>query len=320
MHLLRIVPVLAAVLAAGAVRADGAWSVQLKGCVKNAEGAPVPGAVLQIVRSGFRPVTADARGCYQIADVPLGIHTVSVSVQGAVRLTTKVEVNTDKPFVVMDFRLHPAAPAQSAGPVMLDLQALSRAELRPDDPAPARRADVPPRTGIAAVRFVPERVPGGQAARGVIELAKPAPASGLSIKIGSSISPAFAADVVVHVPEGSTTAGFEIPTKKVDGASDVVVKLRFADGDARHETELVVESGTRLIVRKEGTGSGAVVSEPAGIDCGARCSAPFAEGLTVKLAAAPGAGSVFAGWSSGCANGAVQITGIMNCIATFNLP
>ena len=48
------------------------------------------------------------------------------------------------------------------------------------------------------------------------------------------------------------------------------------------------------------SGSGVVTSSPAGIDCGATCSASFAQGATVSLSAAEASGFTFAGWSGGC--------------------
>jgi uncharacterized repeat protein (TIGR02543 family) len=55
-----------------------------------------------------------------------------------------------------------------------------------------------------------------------------------------------------------------------------------------------------LTVTKSGDGAGTVTSAKAGIDCGATCSASFDAGSQVTLAAAPAAGSTFAGWSGGC--------------------
>lgn len=52
-------------------------------------------------------------------------------------------------------------------------------------------------------------------------------------------------------------------------------------------------------------GPGAVVSRPAGLDCGARhddCTATFPWGTTVKLATAPATGGRFARWGGACAN------------------
>jgi hypothetical protein len=59
-----------------------------------------------------------------------------------------------------------------------------------------------------------------------------------------------------------------------------------------------------LTVQREGSGSGSVTSDPAGIECGADCSEDYAEGTTVTLTATPAAGSSFKRWSGvegGCA-------------------
>lgn len=48
-------------------------------------------------------------------------------------------------------------------------------------------------------------------------------------------------------------------------------------------------------------GSGSVASAPAGIACGADCSEAYASGTSVTLAAAPGTGYIFGGWSGACA-------------------
>lgn len=55
-----------------------------------------------------------------------------------------------------------------------------------------------------------------------------------------------------------------------------------------------------LTVSKTGTGSGVVTSTPAGINCGATCSAEFNEDTVVTLAAAADSGSTFTGWSGAC--------------------
>ena len=56
-----------------------------------------------------------------------------------------------------------------------------------------------------------------------------------------------------------------------------------------------------LTATRTGTGAGAVASSPAGIDCGAACSASFSAGTVVTLTATPDAGSIFTGWlGSGC--------------------
>ena len=75
-----------------------------------------------------------------------------------------------------------------------------------------------------------------------------------------------------------------------------------------------------LSVSKTGSGSG-TVSSPAGIDCGATCSATY-DGCTtsVTLTADPATGSIFTGWSGACTDsGACSVTmnGDRTVTATF---
>lgn len=55
-----------------------------------------------------------------------------------------------------------------------------------------------------------------------------------------------------------------------------------------------------VIVMKEGTGRGTVISSPGGITCGGTCEADFAVPALVSLSAVPDANSVFLGWSGEC--------------------
>jgi hypothetical protein len=78
-----------------------------------------------------------------------------------------------------------------------------------------------------------------------------------------------------------------------------------------------------LTVSKAGTGSGTVTSTPAGITCGATCTAPFNAGTTITLAAAADAGSTFSGWSGGGCSGTgactVSLAASTTVTATFTL-
>ncbi len=83
-----------------------------------------------------------------------------------------------------------------------------------------------------------------------------------------------------------------------------------------------------LTITKTGSGSGAVTSSPAGIDCGIDCSEICNQGATVTLTAIPDAGFTFTGWTGGSCSGTsdctVTMNADMNITATFdtclNLP
>ncbi|HWW94567.1 MAG TPA: Ig-like domain-containing protein [Vicinamibacteria bacterium] len=76
-----------------------------------------------------------------------------------------------------------------------------------------------------------------------------------------------------------------------------------------------------LSVAKAGTGSGTVTSSPGGINCGASCSASYTAATLVTLTAAPGAGSLFSGWSACSGTGTCQVTmsAAQSATATFTL-
>lgn len=67
-----------------------------------------------------------------------------------------------------------------------------------------------------------------------------------------------------------------------------------------------------LFVTTEGIGTGTVTSFPAGIDCGAACSADFGEGTSVTLTGTPDAGSALDGWSG------ADCQGNGNCMVTMD--
>jgi hypothetical protein len=80
-------------------------------------------------------------------------------------------------------------------------------------------------------------------------------------------------------------------------------------------------TGNALSVVTGGTGSGTVTSTPAGISCGSTCSASFNTGSSVTLAATPGAGSTFSGWSGACSGSGtctVSMTSARTVTATFS--
>lgn len=70
-----------------------------------------------------------------------------------------------------------------------------------------------------------------------------------------------------------------------------------------------------------GSGQGTVTSNPPGISCGTDCTENFLTGSVVSLAATPGSGLIFSGWSGACAGtGACNVTmnQAQSVTATFN--
>ncbi|MBA3393842.1 MAG: hypothetical protein H0T89_14435 [Deltaproteobacteria bacterium] len=78
-----------------------------------------------------------------------------------------------------------------------------------------------------------------------------------------------------------------------------------------------------LFVSRGGTGTGTVMSTPAGISCGADCEQTYAAGQATTLTATPEAGSTFAGWTgAGCSGTApctITMTAATTVTATFTL-
>jgi len=77
-----------------------------------------------------------------------------------------------------------------------------------------------------------------------------------------------------------------------------------------------------LNVIKNGTGTGTVVSSPAGINCGADCSETYTINTSVSLTATPGVDSDFTGWSGACSGAgpcSVTMDGAKSVTANFTL-
>ena len=98
------------------------------------------------------------------------------------------------------------------------------------------------------------------------------------------------------------------------------------DGSGSASTTLTVTGSTQRVTLStilQGSGSGSVSSNPAGISCGTDCTEEYDSGTTVTLTASAGSGSTFANWT-GCnsASGTV-CTVTMNAARTvtahFNL-
>jgi len=77
---------------------------------------------------------------------------------------------------------------------------------------------------------------------------------------------------------------------------------------------------THFAVAVTATGSGRITSTPAGIDCGAACSASFDAGTHLSLVATPSAGWHFVGWGGACSGAAacdLNVATDLNVSANF---
>lgn len=72
-------------------------------------------------------------------------------------------------------------------------------------------------------------------------------------------------------------------------------------------------------VSKTGTGSGKIISNPAGIECGAVCNTKWAEGAFVEFSAIPDSDSKFMGWGGCVGNGtcSIQLSGDFQMAGEF---
>jgi streptogramin lyase len=81
-------------------------------------------------------------------------------------------------------------------------------------------------------------------------------------------------------------------------------------------------SGFLLTAARAGSGAGTITSQPAGIACGATCTANYAAGTAVTLTATATGASSFRGWSGDCSGAStctVSMTQARTVTATFDV-
>ena len=140
------------------------------------------------------------------------------------------------------------------------------------------------------------------------------------INCGATCSAPFASGTQVTLTAapatGSTFTGWGAPCS---GTGTCVVTLTAATTVTA--TFTLSTTNFALTVTEAGTGTGTVMSTPAGIACQPTCIANFASGQVVALSATAAAGSTFAGWSgagcSGTAGCSVTMTAAQAVTATF---
>jgi len=103
---------------------------------------------------------------------------------------------------------------------------------------------------------------------------------------------------VNNYPNSPDPAGF---AERLDSARDELESCVAGTGTPPPPSHTVT-------VAPSGTGSGTVISSPAGINCGSACSASFPSGSAVTLTASAATGSTFAGFTGACISSTTTCT------------
>lgn len=115
------------------------------------------------------------------------------------------------------------------------------------------------------------------------------------ISCGSNCSALFAEGQTVSL-EASAAPGWQFVGWSGGGCSGTVSCQ--VEMDEAQSVDAIFKQNFLLSVSK--SGSGAVLSYPAGISCGSDCQSLFPEGTEVELVAWPESGYLFQGWSGAC--------------------
>jgi uncharacterized repeat protein (TIGR02543 family) len=116
------------------------------------------------------------------------------------------------------------------------------------------------------------------------------------INCGSSCTANFPAGMTISLTAAASPgSAFTGWSGACTGTASCVITL----SDAASVTA-TFEVQHLLSITRAGTGTGAVTSAPAGINCGGACNASYILGAAVTLTATAQAGSTFDGWSGAC--------------------
>jgi hypothetical protein len=133
-----------------------------------------------------------------------------------------------------------------------------------------------------------------------------------NIDCGSSCSAAFAIDTAVTLTAAAPAGQqFSAWSGACSGVS-ATCTLTMSQARAVTATFAPTSGGTVHALSVEVNGSGAVSSQPGGINCGDTCLADFAADTAVTLTVAPASGQVFSSWGGAC-SAATSIGNVTHC-------
>lgn len=163
---------------------------------------------------------------------------------------------------------------------------------------------------LSTLTVSPTDVVGPDPATGTVTLSAAAPAGGFVVDLTSDNPAAATVPASVIVPPGAARASFPVTTQQLTNAQSAVIigTVGGVFSTERHGIITVWDAfhfaNGSVSVFPGGTGTGRVVSQPAGVDCliangsgSGTCSAFFAVGTVVRLDATPAANSKFVGFA-----------------------
>lgn len=134
--------------------------------------------------------------------------------------------------------------------------------------------------------------------------------AGVLVRTGSNASNLY--DMTPGTANNFSDAALAAGASWSDPLSNLTLSVASADANGAVVSVSMPSSDYALSVNKAGTGSGTVMSSPAGISCGQTCVANYARGTSVTLSEVPTSGSTFSGWSGAC-------SGATNCTVPMNV-
>lgn len=127
------------------------------------------------------------------------------------------------------------------------------------------------------------------------------------INCGSDCSELYAANSLITLTATpGANQSFSGWSGACSGASSCVVTMNQANAVSAN---FALITASQFTLTTSVTGNGRIASNPAGIDCGSTCNAPFNVGTSVTLTALPASGQLFNGWGGACSG--TQVTCVL---------
>ena len=287
----------------------------IAGTVTGPLGEPLPGIEACVVRSdeelGENCATSDAGGHYEIAGLNPGDYVASFWAAGAQTQFSQQYFQGTTDFAA-------ATPVTVTGSAVTpDIDA----QMQPTGIVEGTVTDAFDGTPLADVWVCAEKIGGTggncteTAADGSYSMAVGAGSYTVEFSLGYldqvDGEEVEVEEFVTQFFDDAASAGGATAVSVLPGSTSSGIDASLAPAPGRLDSVTVAPTGS---------GSGAITSTPAGIDCGATCAEDFETRKTITLHAEPAPGSTFTGWSGACTGTGpcqVRLTAAAEVSATF---